>query len=149
MPTLAINKQALHDYDILQKLEAGLVLSGPEVKSVRDGHVSLKGAFATVHEGEILLTNAHISPYSHARQGREYNPTHSRTLLLSKKEIARLIGQLQQKGLTLLPLSIYTKGSRIKVELGLGRGRKQFEKRELIKKRAVTREIRHELKRAS
>ena len=149
MPTIAVNKQALHDHDILQKFEAGLVLSGQEVKSVRAGHVSLKAAYATIHDGQVQLTNAHISPYPNAHVGRDYDPTRSRTLLLSKKEIARLIGQLQQKGLTLLPLSLYTRGSRIKVELGLGRGRKQFEKRELLKKRAVTREIRHELKRGS
>lgn len=147
MPTIAVNKQALHDYAILNRLEAGLVLSGQEVKSVRKGQVNLKGSYAVVTNGEIFLLNAHISPYAQAGPLPTYDPTRSRKLLLKGKEITRLIGQLQQKGLTLLPLSLYTKGTRIKVELGLGRGKKQFEKREVLKKRAVEREIRTSLKR--
>jgi SsrA-binding protein len=147
MPTLATNKKAFFDYTILEKYEAGIVLSGQEVKSVRNGHIHLKGSFAVCKDTELYLINAHIPPYPHAGKIPSYNPEHSRKLLLKKKEINRLIGLLKQKGLTLVPLSVYTTANRIKVELGLCRGKQQYEKRETIKKRATEREIRTAYKR--
>lgn len=147
MPTLAVNKKGKYDYEILDRFEAGLMLLGHEVKSIRAGHLSLKGAFATLHDGVILLHNMHVSPYQFARIPVSYNPTRSRPLLLKKAEVGKIAGQIRSKGLTLVPLSLYTKGKRIKVELGLGRGKKQFEKRAIIAKRTIDREIRTHLKR--
>ncbi len=146
MPVLAINKKALHEYEILHEYEAGIVLSGPEVKSLRGGHVSLKGSFAVFHGNDLELLNTHISPYKPAAQ-QHYSPTRSRALLLNRKELSQLQGKLQQKGLTLVPLRIYTKGIRIKVSVGLARGRQKHEKRELIKNRDIKRTIQHALKR--
>lgn len=147
MPTLAQNPRAKFDYDILKTLEVGIVLTGQEVKSVRAGNVSLKGAYATIHSGELWLLNAHIGAYKKAGRLADYDPTRSRKLLLHNREIKELIGALQSQRLTLIPLSLYTRGRRLKVELGLGRGRKKYEKREVLKKRAVAREIRNTLKR--
>ncbi|MBI4268654.1 SsrA-binding protein SmpB [Candidatus Uhrbacteria bacterium] len=147
MPVIAVNKGALHDYAILETLEAGIVLSGQEVKSVRGGGVSLKGAYATLTGGEVWLLNAHISPYSHAGKLVGYDPTRSRKLLISKKQRDRLAGKLEAAGLTLVPLKVYTSKSRLKIELGLGRGKQKYEKRDLLKKRSVEKEIRQRLKR--
>lgn len=147
MPVIAVNKQALHDYAILETIEAGIVLTGQEVKSVRGGHISLKGAYAAITGGELWLVNAHISPYAFAGTLAGYDPTRSRKLLISKKERDRLVGKLQAAGLTLVPLKVYTRSSRLKIELGLGRGKQKFEKRELIKKRSIEKEIRQRLKR--
>lgn len=122
------------------------MLSGAEVKSVRKGSVSLKGAFATVSNGELWLINAHIGPYGPAGNKPGYEPTRSRKLLVKKKELATIIGTVRQKGLTLLPLSVYTTKSRIKVELGVARGKKQYEKRDLLKKRSIDREISFQLR---
>lgn len=145
--SIAINKRALFDYEILEKLEAGVVLTGAEVKSVKNGHISLKGAYVTFRNGEAYLLNAHISPYQKAGKILSYDPTHTRKLLLNKNELKRLIGKLSEKGLTIVPLKVYTtRRGRIKVEIGLGRGKKQFEKRELIKKRETEKEIRRNLK---
>ncbi len=147
MPTLATNARAKFDYDILKKFEGGLVLTGQEVKSVRAGNVSLKGAYATLHGEEVFLLNAHIGPYKKAGALVGYEPTHTRKLLLRRREIKELIGAIQSQGLTLIPMSLYTRGRRLKVELGLARGRKKYEKREVIKKRDIEREIRTALKR--
>jgi len=147
MPTLALNKYALHDYTVLEKLSAGIVLSGPEVKSIRGGHINLKGSYITVHNGEVFLTNAHIGQYKQAGTHQNLDAYRSRKLLLQKKEIARLVGKLKEKGLTAVPLTIYTSRSRIKVDIAVARGKQQFEKRELLKKRAIDREIRTTLKR--
>lgn len=147
MPTLATNKKAFFDYTILEKYEAGIVLSGQEVKSSRDGHINLKGSFAVFKGTELYLVNAHISLYSHAGTILSYDPEHSRKLLLKKRELHTLIGLLKQKGLTLVPLSVYTKANRIKVELGVCRGKQIHEKREIIKKRDIQREIRSAIKR--
>ncbi len=147
MPTLAANSRAKFDYDILAKYEAGIVLQGQEVKSVRAGQVSLKGAYATLKGEEVWLINAHISPYKKAGALQGYDPTRSRKLLLRRREIKELLGKVHADRLTLVPLSLYTRGRRLKVELGLGRGRKRYEKREVIKKRAVEREIRSALRR--
>ena len=146
MPILAENKKARFDYEILETLEAGLVLQGHEVKAVRDGHVSLKGAYAVVKDGECWLLNAHISPYKKAGPLPGYDPTRSRKLLLHKKELISLLQRLQQKRLTLTPLRVYTKGRRIKLALGLARGKRVYEKRESLKQRAVDREIERSLK---
>ncbi|MBI4239530.1 SsrA-binding protein SmpB [Candidatus Uhrbacteria bacterium] len=147
MPIIAINKRATYDYEILEDYEAGLMLTGPEVKSARNGHINLKGSFAAFKDNELFLLNTHISPYTFAKPDQSYDPSRSRKLLLKKKEIARLKGKLNVKGLTLLPLRVYTTKTRLKVVLGLGRGKKQFEKREIMKKRDVERQIREELKR--
>jgi len=148
MPTLATNKKALFDYTVLETYEAGIVLSGQEVKSVRKGHMSLKGSFALFKDTQLYLVNAHISAYPQAGKIPAYDPERSRKLLLKKKELNKLIGLLKQKGLTLVPLSVYTKANRIKVELGLCRGKQQYEKRETIKKRVTEREIRTAYKRS-
>lgn len=141
MPILALNKRATFDYEILETFEAGLVLSGAEVKAVRDGQVSLKAAYITLSKGEPWLINAHISPYKKAGKMPGYEPTKTRKLLLKKSEINRLINQKNQGGLTIIPLKLYTKHHRIKLEIGLGRGRKKFDKREVIKKRDINREV--------
>jgi len=147
MPTLAYNKRANYDYEILTTYEAGLVLYGHEVKSVKTGHISLKGAYVTVKRTgknlpELYLINAHISLYSRASAVSDYDPTRPRKLLLGKKEIEHLVGKKNEQGLTLVPLKIYTKHSLIKLEFGIGRGRKKYDKRELIKKRETDRAIR-------
>jgi SsrA-binding protein len=146
--SIAINKRALFDYEILEKFEAGVILTGAEVKSVKLGHISLKGSYVTFKNNEAYLLNAHISPYQKAGKIVGYDPTQTRKLLLNKSELKRLIGKLSEKGLTIVPLKVYTtRRGRIKVEIGLGRGKKQYEKREIIKKREVDREIRSNLKR--
>ena len=146
MSTLVTNRHAKFEYDILKKFEAGIVLSGQEVKSVREGNISLKGAYATVTGNEVWLLNAHIGAYKKAGPLAGYDPTHTRKLLLRRREINELIGAVKTAGLTLVPLSLYTKGRRLKVEIGLARGRKQYEKREVIKKRDIQKEIRQVLK---
>ncbi len=142
MPTLALNKHGLHDYSILDTFEAGIVLSGAETKSARGGHINLKGSFVTLKNNEVWLLNMHISPYAFSSKRIGYDPIRSRKLLLKRKEIAYLTGKLQEKGLTALPLKIYTLKQMIKVEIGIGRGKQQYEKRELLKKRAIEREMR-------
>ncbi len=149
MPTYAKNKKALFDYDILDTLEAGLVLSGAEVKSVRNGQINLKGAFVTFHKNEALLTNAHISKYKNAGNLDSYDPTKSRKLLLKAKQIAYLQGKSQEKGLTIVPLSVYTKGRRIKVEIGVGKGKKKYDKKETKKRRDIEREAQRSIKEIS
>jgi len=143
---LAENKKALFNYEILEKTEAGLVLSGYEVKAVKNGQANLKGAYVTFHGKDALLTNAHISRYKQAGKMPEYDPERSRRLLLHKKEINYLRGKSQEKGLTVIPIRVYTKNRFIKVELAVCRGKKQFDKRESLKKRDALREIRRTLK---
>jgi len=142
---IAQNRKALFDYAIEEKFEAGVVLTGGEVKAVKASHVNLKESYAVVKDEEMWLLNAHISPYKFSRQ-ESYEPTRSRKLLLSKKEINFLIGKIKAKGLTLVPLKIYLKHGLIKIELGLGKGRKKFDKREVIKNRDIEREIKQKLK---
>jgi len=143
MPILAVNKRAHYDYEIRDKYEAGLVLLGHEVKSVKTGHISLKGSFVTArrvrgkNNPELYLTNAHISLYKQAGPVKDYDPTRSRKLLLKKSEIKHLAGKKNEQGLTLVPLKIYTKRSLIKLEFGVGKGKKKFDKRETIKKREL------------
>lgn len=151
MPTLAYNKRANFDYEISETFEAGLVLFGHEVKSVKTGHISLKGAFVTNKQGkksipELYLTNAHIPLYKRANPDTIYDPDRPRKLLVHKRQIEKLIGKKQEQGLTLVPIKIYTKHNLIKLEFGIGRGKKKFDKREDIKKRDVERNMRTVLK---
>lgn len=146
MATLATNKRAVFDYEILDKYEAGLMLSGAEVKSVKNGHLSLKGSFVTLHENELYITNAHISPYPFANPKIAYDPTRSRKLLVRKAEIRSLIGKMHVKGLTLVPLRVYTKKRLVKLEFAVGRGKKAFDKRSDIAKKESKREMDRKLK---
>ena len=125
----ATNRRARHDYDIEETFEVGMVLTGAEVKSLRNGKASLAEAYARVTDGEVWVDTLHISPYTHASQGG-LDPLRPRKLLLHKKEIERLIGKTQERGLTLVPMKIYFTRGMAKMELGLGRGKRQFEKRD-------------------
>ncbi len=138
--SVARNPKATHDYHVLETWEAGIVLSGTEVKSLRDGKASIKEAWARVRNGEVFLEGMNITPYT---QGNRYNhePVRSRKLLLHRKEIARLIGSVEQQGLTLVPLELYFRRGRAKIALALGRGKKQHDKREDLKRRIADREV--------
>ncbi|UCF88522.1 MAG: SsrA-binding protein SmpB [bacterium] len=143
--TLVENRQARFNYEILEKVEAGIALLGTEVKSIREGKANIKEAYADIRGGEVWLTGAHISPYSHGNI-TNHDPLRDRKLLLTGMEISRLQGKVMEKGLTLIPLRLYLKGRLIKLELGVGRGKKLVDKREDIKKRDQQREIQRELK---
>ena len=145
MKILADNKKGLFDYSIQEKVEAGIVLSGQEVKSVRAGLVQLKGSYISTQGNELSLINCHIPKYAKATQVRDYLPTHSRKLLLHKKEIFRIIGQLSAKGLTLIPVCIYSKGTKIKVEVGLAKSKKKADKKAAIKSRDIGRSMQREI----
>lgn len=131
---IAKNPVARHNYEILDTIEAGIVLSGTEIKSIRNGRVNLKDSYAAISNGEAFIYSMHISPYEH---GNIYNkdPLRTRKLLLNKREIFKLIGLVQQKGYTLVPISLYFKDSIVKVELGVGKGKKLYDKREDLKKK--------------
>jgi SsrA-binding protein len=148
MPVLATNPRAKFDYEILETFEAGLVLFGHEVKSVKKGHISLKGSYVNIKREEAWLINAQISPYQAKNTPDNYDPTRTRKLLLKKAEIKSLIGKTKQKGLTLIPLRVYTKGKRkiLKLEFALGKGKIKTDKREAIKKREDDRRIERALK---
>jgi len=140
MPEYTYNRKILYDYQIIEKYEAGLVLFGHEVKSIKTGHISLQGAYVVIRGNEAYLLNATIPPYQAKNTPAGYEPTRTRKLLLRKLEIHSLIGAASQKGLTLVPLRVYTKKAKIKLEFGLARGKKEFDKREKIKKREFQRE---------
>lgn len=140
MKIIATNKKAYHDYHIEESYEAGIMLKGAEVKSLREGRANLKDSFARVENEEIFLYNCHISPYSHGNIAN-HDPLRTRKLLMHKGEIQRLMGKMMQKGYTLLPLKIYFKDGKAKVELALAKGKKQYDKREDIKKRDAAREM--------
>jgi len=142
----AYNKRARFDYDISDRYEAGIVLRGFEVKSVKTGHISLKGAFVTIRGEELFLTNANIPLYKHAGAISSYDPTRPRKILLRKKEIAHLIGKSRTEGLTLVPIRVYTKRGLLKLEFGIGKGRKKVDKRDVIRKRESDRKISRALK---
>ncbi len=149
MSVLAFNKRARFDYKIQDTFEAGLVLQGYEVKSIKTGHVSLKGSFVSAHKQrkvgknpEFFLVNAHIPLYKHASSIPNFDPTRSRKLLLKKSEIKRLVGKKKEEGLTLVPIRIYTKRGLIKLEFGVGKGKKKYDKREDIKKKQASRRMR-------
>lgn len=138
---VAVNRQAFHNYEILERLEAGIVLTGTEIKSARDGHVNLKDAYGLVKSGEVWLLNCHISPYSHGNFAN-HDPLRTRKLLLNRSEIRKLIGRTTEKGLTLVPLRLYLKSGRLKCELALGRGRKLHDKREVSRMKTLDKEAR-------
>jgi SsrA-binding protein len=146
MPTLAFNKRANFDYIISDKYEAGLVLTGQEVKSIKMGHISLKESFVTAKGMELYLTNAHITPYKHAGEMKNYEPTQPRKLLLRKSEIKHLLGKVKIQGLTLVPIRVYTKRRLLKLEFAVGKGKKKYDKRETISKREAERNMQRELK---
>lgn len=144
MANYAENRKAKFDYEILEKYEAGIELLGSEVKSIRKGQMSLEGAFVIVRGGETFLINANIPPYQPKNTPKDYNPLKNRKLLLTKKEIAELAGSEKNRSLTIVPISVYNKGRKIKVEIALVKGKKKHDKRESIKKRETEREIRRE-----
>ena len=143
--TIAKNRKALHEYFVLETFEAGISLSGTEVKSLRAGGVNLKDSWCSIDKGELILKQMHISPYEH---GNIFNklPTRDRKLLMHKREIMRLLGTIKQQGLTLIPLSIYFKGSLVKVELGLCRGKQIHDKRAVAAKKDAERAISRAIK---
>ncbi len=139
MKVLAENKRAFHNYEILERFTAGISLLGQEVKSIRTRGVGLAGSYVIIRQNEVFWVGAKISPYQPKNAPPDYNPERSRKLLLNKSEIKYLIGKSRQRGLTLLPLKVYTKGSKIKLEVGLARGRRKVDKRERIKRREFER----------
>ena len=147
MPTIYKNKQALFNYESVEEFEAGIVLSGQEVKSVKLGQISLKGAYITIDKkDQVWLKNCMISPYMPAGELPDYNPNQDRKLLLNKKEIDTLKGKMTLAGLTLIPISVYTKGTLLKLNIALARGKKKTDKRDIIKKREDNRNIQRLMK---
>ena len=143
---LASNRRARHDFEIIDTYEAGIALEGSEVKSLRAGRGNLKDSFAHIKDGEVWLVGAYIAPYSYARGGG-HPPERTRKLLLHRREIDRLTGALAEKGLTLIPLEMYLKDGRVKVRLGLGRGRRAYDKRQAIREREQAREMQRAVRR--
>jgi SsrA-binding protein len=141
---LAVNRQASHNYEFLEKFEAGVVLTGTEVKSAKEGLINLKDAYGAVKDGEVWLLNCHISPFSHGNIAN-HDPLRTRKLLLNRSEIRRLIGRTTEKGLTLVPTRMYLKKGRIKCELALAKGKKTYDKRETERRKTIDRETRQEL----
>ena len=142
---IAENRKAYHDFHLLETFEAGVALLGTEVKAIREGRVNLRDSFARVDGGEVFLYNVHISPYSH-RGYADHEPLRKRKLLLHKDEIRKLIGKTVEKGMTLVPVRLYFKDGRVKVSVSLAKGKKDYDKRETIKKREVDRETRAAVK---
>jgi SsrA-binding protein len=138
--SVATNRRARHEYEILETVEAGLALRGTEVKSLRAGLVNFKDSYATIRNEEAWLTGCHISPYSHGTDAN-HDPERDRKLLLHRRELNRLTGKVAERGLTLIPLRIYFKGGRAKLELGLARGKKLHDKRSTLREREVRREM--------
>ncbi len=136
---IASNKKAFHDYHVLQKVEAGVQLTGTEVKSLREAQLNLKDSYVTFKNGEAFLLGAHISPYAHGNR-ENHEPERTRKLLLHRRELEKLEEQVMQKGLTIVPLRVYFKGSKVKVEIGVVRGKKLYDKREAEKTRDADRE---------
>ncbi|MFH1582295.1 MAG: SsrA-binding protein SmpB [bacterium] len=145
MKPLADNKKAYFDYEILEKYEAGISLIGQEVKSIKQGHMSLSGSYVVIRGNEAFLLGVHVPPYQPKNAPKEYDPQRTRKLLLRKQEINYLIGKTKEKGLTLVPLRVYTLKGNIKLEFGVARGKKQKDKRETIKKRETERDMKREL----
>jgi SsrA-binding protein len=142
---VADNRKAHHDYHILETFEAGMVLVGTEVKAIREGRVNLRDSFARVDDGEVFVFNVHISPYSH-RGYAQHEPLRRRKLLLHRTEIRKLIGKTVEKGMTLVPLQMYFKDGRVKLAIGLAKGKKDYDRRETIKRRESERETRAAIK---
>jgi SsrA-binding protein len=143
--TVVSNRRALHEYEILERFEAGIVLTGAEVKSLRGGHGSLAEAFARVRGGEVWIEGFHIPPYQHAMDKSRTDPIRARKLLLHRREIERLIGKTAERGLSLVPLRVYFTHGMAKLEIGLGRGKRRFEKRQAIAEREHRREVEREM----
>src|SRR5206468_215611 len=141
---IAANRQAFHNYEIIERFEAGLVLTGTEIKSAREGKVNLKDSYGLVKAGEVWLLNCHISPYSHGNYSN-HDPLRTRKLLLKRSEINRLIGRTTERGLTLVPLRMYLKEGRLKCELALAKGRKIHDKREVARQKTIDRETKQAL----
>jgi len=146
MASYAENRKARFNYEILEKYETGIELLGTEVKSVRAGQMSLEGAFVIARGGEAFIINANIPPFQPKNAPKDYDPLRNRKLLLTKKEIEELAGSEKNKSLTIVPISVYNKNRKIKVEIALVKGKKKFDKRETLKKRDTDREIRREYK---
>ena len=147
MTRLADNSKALFDYEILERFTAGMELSGTEVKSIRNGQMSLKGAFVAVRGNETYLIGATIPAYQPKNAPADYDPTRVRRLLLTKKELGKLKDKEAIKGLTVMPISVYNKGRFLKIDIAVARGKKKFDKRQAIKKRDVERDLKRTLKR--
>ena len=145
MPTLAFNKRARYDYEILDEFEGGLLLTGGEVRSIRQGHAQMQGAFLYLRNGELWLKNMYVAAYAPAGPLAKES-SRDRKVLLHKRELNRLFGKLNRDRLTLVPLSLYTRGTRIKIGFALAKGKQEFEKRETIKKRDIDRQLREHLK---
>ena len=142
---IAENRKAFHDYHLLENFEAGIVLLGTEVKAIREGRVNLRDSFARVEDGEVFLYNVNISPYSH-RGYADHEPMRRRKLLLRRNEILKLVGKTVEKGMTLVPVRMYFKNGRVKVAVSLAKGKKEYDKRETIKRRETERETRAAIK---
>lgn len=145
MSSYSKNKKAYHDYTILEQYEAGIVLNGDEVKSIKSGHANLKGAYVDVWTEEAFLNEVHISRYEHS-SNKNYDPTRKRKLVLHKKEILKISQFIAEKGVTAIPLELYGKGGLIKLKVGICRGKKLFDKRDTLKKRDQEIEIKREIK---
>ncbi len=143
--TIAENRKAFHDFHLLETFEAGVVLLGTEVKAIREGRVNLRDSYARVEDGEVFLYNVTISPYSH-RGYADHEPLRRRKLLLHRDEIRKLIGKTVEKGMTLVPVRLYFKGGKVKVAVSLAKGKKEYDKRETIKRRETDRETRAAIK---
>jgi SsrA-binding protein len=143
--SVAENRKAFHDFHLMETFEAGLVLLGTEVKAIREGRVNLRDSFARVEDGEVFLYNVNISPYSH-RGYADHEPLRRRKLLLHRSEIKKLIGKTVEKGMTLVPVRLYFKNGRVKVAVSLAKGKKDYDKRETIKRRESDRETRAAMK---
>jgi SsrA-binding protein len=142
---VATNREAYHNYHIIETHECGIALTGTEVKSIREGRCNLKDSYGLIRQGEAWLLNAHISPYSHGNR-ENHDPTRTRKLLLHRTEINRLSGKVQEKGLTLVPTRMYFKNGRIKLELAVAKGKKLYDKRETERRREADREARAAIK---
>lgn len=138
---IAVNKRGYFDYQILKTYETGIELKGFEVKSIKNGKINLASSYAVLKNGEVWLINVDVAPYQQKNTPANYDSKRNRRLLLKKNEIKELIGKVQEKGLTLVPLKVYTKNQKIKIEIGLARSRRKIDKRELIKKREAKKEI--------
>jgi SsrA-binding protein len=137
---VASNRRARHDYDVLDTFEAGIALTGSEVKSIRDGKIQLKDSYARVQDGELWLHGVHVAPYAYAHGDNAHDPDRARKLLLHRHEIDELMGRTQQDSLTMVPIAVYFKDGRAKVELALAKGRRRYDKRQAIAKRDADRE---------
>lgn len=146
MPTLAVNKKARFDYDLIEEFEGGLVLTGAEVKSIKKGNASMQGTFMTIYKDELWLKNMHIGKYAPAGKQEGYDPVQDRKILVHKQELKKLIGKHKAEGLTIVPIRVYTKGALVKISFALARGKKKHEKREAIKNRDTDRQMKEEMK---